>query len=129
MNKVKFVEIDSSTKIIDGLKRLVVFKNHNPQIPEGEWVECSARLFVTKKGREAIECDFSGRGHLARFYHGGGDRTWEDWGSRKASNAIFCDAGPTSNGGGCWWELQIMQEGVIPIPAEHANYLDELAEH
>jgi len=128
MNKIKFVEVSPSTRIIDGLSKLIIFREYNPQIPEGEWVPCGFKEFTTKKGRNAVEVDFGGRGHLCRFYHGGGDKNWEGWTSRKAANAAFADAAPASNGGGCWWEVQIIKEGITPIPQEVSSYLDEIDE-
>jgi len=128
MNKIKFIEVSPSMKIIDGLSKLVVFKNHDPKTHlEGEWVPCSCREFTTKKGRKALEVNFSGRGHLIRYYYGGGDRSWDSWTSRKAANATFAEAAPASNGGGCWWEIQILQEGITPIPQEVSSYLDEIS--
>ena len=128
MSKIKFIELSPSTKIIDGLAKLIVFQGYDPQTHlEGEWVPCSCREFTTKKGRKALEVNFSGRGHLCRYFYGGGDRTWEDWKNRRASNAIFADAAPASNGGGCWWEIQILQEGITPIPQEVSSYLDEIS--
>ena len=126
--KVKFIEIDEHMKIIDGLSKLVIFKNYDPQThPEGKWVPCSFREFSTKKGREAIEVDFSKSGHLCKYYLGGGDRSWGDWDLRRAANATFADAASTSNGGGCWWEIQIIKEGVEPISTEKSSYLDEIS--
>jgi len=128
MNKIKIIEVNSSTRIVDGLTKLVILKGLNPQThKEEEWIPCGVRFFTTKKGREALEVDFSGEGYLARYNHGGGDRTWEDWENRKASNAIFCDAAPASNGGGCWWEIQVIKEGVEPISTLKKSYLDEIS--
>jgi len=133
--KIKAIAIDDKTMIIDsGLSRLVILTGSG-EMPDfsqfiykydGRWTQCSAVLFQTKKGRDAIKIDLSGYTHVFRMHYGSGDRSWGGWNDRRPINAVYADAAATSNGGGCWLEIQVMKWGEDPITAEIDSYREEL---
>lgn len=115
------------TTLIDGFSRLLVFDKEF-QFPNEYWsweTNCSVTFFVTKKGREAIHI-YNGDTHKIRCRDGGGSRSWDGWELRRLSNAVFSEAKATSNGGGCWMEVEIWKSEITPISAEEAEYRDEL---
>lgn len=90
-----------------------------------EPVACKATAFTTKKGRQAYRIT-EGDTHTFWIKQGSGDRSWNDWASRRPANALYANAVRTSNGGGCWTEIIIMSD-KNPITSKQQAYLDELS--
>lgn len=135
--KPKKITLPDGTVIIDGLSKLLVIDrefaeeffpvNYEFKIAEKlrKGVRCHALPFVTKKGRESIQV-YKGESHVFRCYWGTGDRSWKGWEQRRIINGLFSDARSTSNGGGCWLEVEIWGFNANLITAEEYGYIDEL---
>lgn len=135
--KPKRIPLTDGTVIIDGLSKLIVIDKcfvlkhfpFNYDFDKGELlrkgVPCSAQTFVTKKGREAVRIGV-GDSHIFRYYWGSGDRSWNGWKRRSIANALFSEAKATSNGGGCWMEVEVLESKTTPISAEEQSYIEEL---
>jgi len=89
-------------------------------------VDCKAVPFTTKKGRQACRIT-EGDTHTFWMQSGSGDRSWNDWASRRPANALYANAVRTSNGGGCWIEIIIMESDKDQVTSEQQAYLDELS--
>ena len=83
----------------------------------------------TRAGREAVEVQ-PGTGYTLRLREGNGDRSWGDWNDRAPARSqhgeVFAYAVPTSNGGGCWFEVTITPTAGYET-AYDASIADELA--
>lgn len=135
--KPKRIPLTDGTVIIDGFSKLIVIDSgftekyfpvnydfHKYELLR-KGVPCSAQTFVTKKGREAVRIGV-GDSHIFRYYWGSGDRSWNGWERRRIANALFSEAKATSNGGGCWMEVEVLDSKTTPISAEEQRYIDEL---
>lgn len=89
-----------------------------------EPISCKASSFTTKKGRKAFRIS-EGDSHTFWTRPGSGDTSWNGWSDRRPVNTTYANAVRTSNGGGCWREVIVMDKGVEPVSAEQARYLDE----
>lgn len=135
--KAKRVTLNDGTIIIEGLSKLIVIEKefaneHFPELYDADkynllrrGVDCYAKPFTTRKGREAILVK-SGNSHILRYFADIADRSWGNWKNRRIVNALFSEAKATSNGGGCWLEVEIWEKSVNPVSAQEQNYMDEI---
>ena len=91
---------------------------------------CSGFIrFTTRAGRPAIRV-VPGTGYILSLVNGRGDRSWNNWDDRQPVRSshgdVFAVATPTSNGGGCWFEITITPNAGYESRYE-ASLADELA--
>lgn len=135
------IELSDGSKIVDMRDCLIIidslfaekyiskygdlFDNEKKQYIDKP-VACKATAFTTKKGRQAYRIE-EGDTHTFWIKPGSGDRSWNNWGTRRPVNALYANAVRTSNGGGCWTEVIIMVSDKDPITSEQQAYLDEIS--
>jgi hypothetical protein len=76
--------------------------------PRGEGVvpSCDIQEGTTKKGRRILRLR-PGDKYCVSWDWGAGSRSWDGWFTFPDHPEIMAWAGPTSKGGGCWWEVWI----------------------
>lgn len=136
--KAKRIKLPDGTLLIEGFSKLIVIdrgfaEQHFPKdytfepyyrLQKG--VACNASFFTTKKGREAIKIS-SGNSHIFRYETASGSYGWRGWDKRRIANGLFSEAQPTSNGGGCWMEIEIWDASTQPVSVEQQGYIEEIS--
>lgn len=141
---MKTIKLNDGTIIFDFFNMLVIVDKDfasqnislNPYVHIWDYnkkerldvVPCSAKSFITRKGREAIRIS-NGNSHNFHLYGSSGDRNWQNWSKRRPVNAVFSKAVATSNGGGCWLECWVMEANKEIVTAEQAEYIGEIEKY